>query len=109
MQSRTVYRFFHIHLCISITVGRFVKFMRKGLHRIAFSVFRMVTVSYIIIKSSQNNKHHLSREEGMLKNLLKNIFRLMPAEVLHCSESKSKVFNHLFTVKPALDLCGNFE
>lgn len=46
------------------------------------------------------------RNEDLLKNFLNNLFRLMPAEVLHFSEGMSKLLFEIFLEKPALDVRG---
>ncbi|CAH0553483.1 unnamed protein product [Brassicogethes aeneus] len=44
------------------------------------------------------------RNEDLLKNFLNNLFRLMPTEVLHFSEGKSKTISDLFLEKTSLDI-----
>lgn len=46
------------------------------------------------------------RQDDYLKNLLKNIFRLMPAEALDYTEAKKKACAELFLTKPKLELTG---
>lgn len=46
------------------------------------------------------------RNEDLLKNFLNNLFRLMPTEVLHFNEGKSKSLVESFLEKPATDVRG---
>lgn len=48
------------------------------------------------------------QQDDFLKNLLRNIFRLMPAEALDNAESKKRACANLFLNKPALDISGMF-
>ncbi|XP_018571354.1 E3 ubiquitin-protein ligase listerin isoform X2 [Anoplophora glabripennis] len=44
------------------------------------------------------------RNEDLLKNFLNNLFRLMPTEVLHFNEGKSKSLLEVFLEKPPMDV-----
>ncbi|CAH1975524.1 unnamed protein product [Acanthoscelides obtectus] len=49
------------------------------------------------------------RNEDLLNNFLNNLFKLMPTEVLHCNEGKSKYFMDNFLEKPEMhvtDTCN---